>query len=45
MAAEAEVEREVRTHRNTYSFFTSLMKYGAIVSVLVALMVIFIIGN
>ena len=45
MAAEAELEREVRTHRNTYSFFIGLMKYGAIISVLVGLLVILIISN
>ena len=45
MAAEAETEREVRTHLNTYSFFTGLMTYGAAIAVIVALLVILIIAN
>ena len=40
-----EAERAVRSHRNSYGLFTGLMKYGAIVSFVTALLVIFIISN
>jgi uncharacterized integral membrane protein len=44
MAAD-EAERAVRSHRNSYGLFTGLMKWGAIISLLTALLVIFIIRN
>lgn len=44
MAAEGEVEREVRRHHNSYGLFVALMKWGAIISAITALLVIFIIA-
>ena len=44
MAAD-EAERAVRSHRNSYGLFTGLMKWGAIIALLTALLVIFIIRN
>ena len=44
MAVE-EGERAIRSHRSTYHYFIGLMKYGAIISVLVAFLVIMIIRN
>ena len=44
MAAD-EADRAMRSHQNTYHAFTGLMKWGAILSVITALIVIFIIGN
>ena len=44
MAAE-ESERAVRAHRSSYSLFTAIMKWGAIVSLVTALIVILIIRN
>ncbi len=44
MAAE-EGERAIRSHRQSYDLFIGLMKYGAIVSVITALIVIFVISN
>ncbi|HWT12499.1 MAG TPA: hypothetical protein VN231_07075 [Allosphingosinicella sp.] len=44
MAAD-EAERAARSHRNSYGLFTGLMKYGAIVSFVTAMLVIFIISN
>ncbi len=44
MAAD-ESERALRSHQTTYHAFIGLMKYGAIISVVTALAVIFIIGN
>ena len=44
MAAD-EAERAVRSHRHSYERFIGLMKWGAIVSVVTALIVIFIISN
>ena len=44
MAAEGEIEREVRRHHNSYGLFVALMKWGAIISAITALLVIFIIA-
>jgi hypothetical protein len=45
MAAEGEVpERMVREHLSGYEGFVSLMKWGAIVSFVTALFVIFLIS-
>ena len=40
-----EVERADRAHRSTYNFFIGLMKYGAAISLITALIVILIIRN
>lgn len=45
MAADAEAGKEFKAHANTYDFFIGLMKWGTILSALVALLVIFIIAN
>ena len=44
MAVE-EAERAVRTHRSTYEFFVGLMKYGAIIALVVGFIVILIISS
>ena len=44
MAAD-EAERAIRSHRHTYHFFINLMKYGAMISVVTAILVILIIRN
>ena len=44
MAAD-EAERAVRSHRNSYGMFTGLMNWGAIVSFVVAMLVVFIISS
>lgn len=44
MAAD-EAERAVRAHRGSYALFTALMKWGAIVSLVTALIVVLIISN
>jgi hypothetical protein len=43
MAAEGDADRMARSHQNTYHFFTGLMKWGAIVSAIAAIIVIIII--
>ena len=45
MAATGDAEREVRSHRQTYGGFTALMKWGALLSFVAAMIVIFIIAN
>lgn len=45
MAAEGDLDREVRRHHNSYGLFVVLMKWGAIVSVVAALIVIFVIST
>lgn len=44
MAAD-EAERAVRSHRNSYALFTGVMKWGAIISFIAAMLVVFIISN
>ena len=45
MAAEGEVpERMMREHRNGYDGFVALMKWGAIVSLIAAFVVILLIS-
>jgi hypothetical protein len=43
MAAEGEANKDFRTHQGTYASFIALMKWGAILSVIVALIVILVI--
>ena len=45
MAAEGEIDKEVITHRKGYEGFVFLMKWGAIVCVVVALIVILLISE
>lgn len=45
MAAEGDLQKEVLTHRRGYSMFVQLMKWGTILSLAVALVVILIISN
>ncbi|MGQ0661677.1 aa3-type cytochrome c oxidase subunit IV [Sphingosinicella sp.] len=45
MAATGDAEREVARHRDTYGFFTGLMKWGTILSFVAAMIVVFIIAN
>ena len=45
MAAEGELEQEVVTHKKGYEGFIFLMKWGAIVCVVVALIVILLISE
>jgi hypothetical protein len=45
MAAEGELEQEAITHRKGYEGFTFLMKWSAIVCVVVAFIVILLIRN
>jgi hypothetical protein len=43
MAAEGEVDKEVVTHRQGYEGFVSLMKWGAIISLVLGLIVVLLI--
>jgi len=43
MAAEGDANKDFKAHLGTYSGFIGLMKWGAIVSVIVALIVILLI--
>jgi hypothetical protein len=45
MAAEGEVQKEVATHRKGYLGFLEMMKWGAAISFVVALIVIFLIAD
>lgn len=45
MAAEGDLQKEVLTHRRGYAAFTRLMKWGTIISLVVALLVILLISN
>ncbi len=43
MAAEGEMEKEIITHRKGYEGFIFLMKWGAIISIVLGLIVILLI--
>ena len=43
MAADLDLEKETLSHRKGYLGFVSLMKWGAIVSAIAAIIVIFVI--
>ncbi|MBV9883338.1 MAG: aa3-type cytochrome c oxidase subunit IV [Sphingomonadaceae bacterium] len=43
MAAEGDATKDLKAHQGTYAAFTGLMKWGAILCVIVALIVIMVI--
>ena len=43
MAAQ-EADQAIKSHQSSYGLFIALMKYGAIVSFVVAMLVVFIIS-
>ena len=43
MAAEGDASKDLKAHQGTYSAFITLMKWGAILAVITALIVILII--
>ena len=45
MAAEGDARNEIQAHRSGYSLFIWLMKWGAIVSFVVAMLVVFLISS
>lgn len=45
MVATGDAEREIARHQDTYGAFTALMKWGTILSFIVAMIVVFIIAN
>ena len=45
MAAEGDANNDFKAHEGTYTAFTGLMKWGTIVSAIVAVIVILIIRN
>ncbi len=44
MAAK-DVDRAEKAHRHTYSLFTGIMKYGAIISFVTAMVVVLLISD
>lgn len=45
MAGQGEMQSEMKAHEKSYSLFSGLMKWGAIISFVVAMFVILIIGS
>ncbi len=45
MAADVDTAKQAKTHEDTYGFFTGLMKWGTIVSAIVAAIVVLIIAS
>jgi len=45
MAAEGEIQKEVAVHKDGYVRFIGMMKWGGLLSLLVALLVVFIIAD
>jgi hypothetical protein len=43
MAAEGDANKDFKAHQGTYTAFTGLMKWGAIISAIIAFIVILII--
>ncbi|HYG47269.1 MAG TPA: aa3-type cytochrome c oxidase subunit IV [Allosphingosinicella sp.] len=43
MAAEGEIDKEIITHRKGYDGFIFLMKWGAIISIVLGLIVVLLI--
>jgi len=43
MAADGDANKDLRAHQGTYAAFTGLMKWGAILAMIVAFIVILII--
>jgi hypothetical protein len=43
MAAEGEANTDIKAHLGTYAAFTGLMKWGAIVAMIIGLIVILVI--
>jgi len=45
MAAEGELDKEVTVHRQGYARFITMMKWGALLSFIVGMFVVFVISN
>ena len=45
MAAEFDQQKELKAHEGTYGFFKGLMKWGTIISLIAALIVILLISR
>lgn len=45
MVSNADPDREIRSHREIYGGFAALMKWGTILSFVVAMIVVFVIAN
>ena len=45
MAPEGEANTEIKAHERSYSLFTGLMKWGTIITLISAALVVLIISN
>ena len=45
MAVEGETQGEMQAHEKSYSLFSMLMKWGAVLSFIVAMIVVLILGS
>ena len=45
MAAEGEASKDMKAHQGTYAAFIGLMKWGAILTLIIAFIVILLIRN
>jgi hypothetical protein len=45
MAVEGEVKSDLKAHERGYSLFTAIMKWGAIISFVVTMIVVFMISS
>jgi hypothetical protein len=45
MAAEGEMQSDLKTHERGYSLFTTIMKWGAIISFILTMLVVFMISS
>jgi len=45
MAADSEAKQDMRAHEGSYNIFVGMMKWGTILSAIVAMIVIYVIAN
>ncbi|HEY9553360.1 aa3-type cytochrome c oxidase subunit IV [Allosphingosinicella sp.] len=45
MAGEGEAQVEMKAHEKSYSLFSAMMKWGAVVSFVVAMLVVLILAS
>ena len=45
MAAEGEAQVEMKAHEKSYALFSGMMKWGAVVSFIVAMLVVLILAS
>ncbi len=45
MAIEGDTQKELKAHVKSYSLFSAMMKWGTIISFIIAMIVVFVISS